>query len=63
MEKPKPHHPSRWSGFGTEQFREKIRAQMGTDRLEQLQILSAAHLAGFEVIIHGRFEVFTEDQC
>ena len=27
---------------------------MGTDRLEQLQILSAAHLAGFEVIIHGR---------
>jgi hypothetical protein len=53
-EKPKPHRPSRWSGFGHQQLREKILAQLGGDRLEQLQILSAAHLAGFEVIMHGR---------
>jgi hypothetical protein len=27
----------------------------GYSRLEQMQILSAAHMAGFEVITHGRF--------
>jgi hypothetical protein len=30
-------------------------ARMGGDGLEQLQILSAAYLAGFEVFMHGRF--------
>jgi hypothetical protein len=30
-------------------------ARMGAGRLEQIQILSATHLAGFEVITHGRF--------
>jgi hypothetical protein len=52
--KTKPCRPSRWSVFGHQQLQEKILAQTGGDRLEQLQVLSAAHLAGFEVITHGR---------
>ena len=50
----KPHRPSRWSGISHQQIREKKLALMGGHGLEQLQILSAAHLAGFEVITHGR---------
>jgi hypothetical protein len=30
-------------------------AGMGTRELEQMEILSAPHLAGFEVITNGRF--------
>ena len=52
--KAKPHRPSRWSGIGHQQRREKKLALRGGHGLEQLQILSAAHLAGFEVITHGR---------
>jgi len=52
--KAKTHRSSRWSGTGHQQLREKTLALMGGHGLEQLQILSAAHLAGFEVITHGR---------
>ena len=52
--KAKTYRPSRWSGIGHQQLREKTLALMGGHGLEQLQILSAAHLAGFEVITHGR---------
>ena len=48
--------PSRWSGPGsTARPKQQILARMGAGRVEQIQILSTAHLAGFEVITHGRF--------
>jgi hypothetical protein len=53
--KTKHHRPSRWSGAGLKQSRKKILDRRGSDKLEQMQILSAAYLAGFEVITHGRF--------
>jgi hypothetical protein len=48
-------HPSRWSGSNlTARPKQEKLARMGPCGLEQIQILSATHLAGFEVITHGR---------
>ena len=48
--------PSRWSGPGlSRRCVRKTLAQIDSGGLEQIQILSAANMAGFEVITYGRF--------
>ena len=47
--------PSRWSEPRSRaRSGQQTLARMGPCELEQIQILSVAHLAGFEVITHGR---------
>src|ERR1019366_7778244 len=55
--------PSRWSGrstVGQKKNEEKL-ARDALGAVKQFHVLGSASLAGFEVIIGGRFEVITED--